>query len=109
MHLRTLLAILLTCSWLPVAGCGDEVVDEEDNLTEEEIEARIEQANYCTVASDCVDIGGKCPFGCYILVNVAEADEIEKLVDEYHSNCMYSCMAIAGIECTAGKCEVIPE
>ena len=79
----------------------------EDELSEDDIKARIDAANYCTVASDCVNVGSKCPFGCAIIVNAAEADEIEALVDDYDSNCMYDCMGLDGIECLAGKCEGI--
>jgi hypothetical protein len=37
------------------------------------IQSKINQANYCNIKSDCIDIGGKCPFGCYIYVNKEEA------------------------------------
>jgi len=35
-------------------------------IKEPHIKSSIEKANYCEMDSDCVDVGGKCPFGCYI-------------------------------------------
>ena len=44
------------------------------------IKSAIEKANYCEVDSDCVDAGGKCPFGCYAYVNKDEVEKISPLL-----------------------------
>ncbi len=76
--------------------------------TEQGIKRAIVEANYCETASDCVDVGAKCPFDCYILVNKDEAPRIKKMVDGFPSKCEYSCIAISGVECKENKCQVIP-
>lgn len=75
------------------------------NLEEKRIEKEIEAANYCDFESDCVDVGGKCPFGCYILVNKDKADYIKALVEDYDSLCVYSCIQTYGAVCANNKCE----
>lgn len=80
-----------------------------DPVSEEGIKAEIVKANYCETADDCVDVGAKCPFDCYILTNKAEALRIKKLVDAFPSQCEYSCIAIKGIECAENVCKVIPD
>lgn len=83
---------------LLLAGCS-----------ERRIQDAIDEANYCTTADECVDVGSKCPFGCYILVNEAEADRIERRVDRFVSTCVYDCAAIGGITCSdEGRCETLP-
>ena len=77
--------------------------------TEEQIKQELTEANYCETASDCVDIGSKCPFDCYILVNTAEADRMKIKVESFPSQCQYSCVAIQGVECVQNKCQATPE
>ncbi len=79
------------------------------NSAEKAIKDEITKANYCHVASDCVDVGGKCPFDCYIYVNTAEAGRIKTLVENFDSQCTYSCIAIEGVDCIDDRCVVIPE
>ena len=71
------------------------------------IRNQIYQENYCTTKDDCVNIGSKCPFGCYILVNKNEAEKIKKLVNSYESNCVYDCMYCPDFECKNGRCEPV--
>lgn len=77
--------------------------------TEARVEAAIEEASYCTDADDCVDVGSYCPFGCYIVVNEAEADHILDLIERYErqhfgSMCMYDCAMAGDITCEEGRC-----
>lgn len=76
---------------------------------EARIKEQIAEANHCETAADCVDVGGKCPFDCYIFVHKNEADRIRTLVEGYDSQCTYSCVAMNGVRCTENKCEVITD
>ena len=78
--------------------------------TTEEVEALIASANHCEVATDCVDLGTTCPFGCWTLVNAAEADEVEAAIDAFagggNTNCTFTCANRGEISCSAsGVCE----
>lgn len=77
--------------------------------SEQGIKNAIGEANYCDTKDDCVLVGSKCPFDCYIYANASEADRIRTLVDGFESTCQYSCIASDGVECVAGKCEAIPQ
>ena len=77
--------------------------------SEDEIQEEIDEAGHCTAASECVDIGTECPFGCNILVNAAEADRIRGLLEDHDESCAYDCMAPTTIQCTAGRCEMAPQ
>lgn len=74
---------------------------------EAQIKQEISKANYCDVASDCVDAGGKCPFGCYAFVNKSEVDRIKTMIEGYESTCTYSCLAMDRVDCIDHKCTVI--
>lgn len=76
---------------------------------EAQIKQEIADANYCDVAADCVDAGGKCPFDCYIFVNKNEVERIKTMVEGYESKCMYSCLMMKGVECVDHKCTVIQD
>ena len=67
------------------------------------IKSEIEKANYCNTKDDCVNAGGKCPFGCYNFVNKNEALRIKSLVDSYKSNCVYQCISCHA-DCQNNKC-----
>jgi hypothetical protein len=73
---------------------------------ENKIKSEIEKANYCETKSDCVDVGGKCPFGCYVFVNENEAERIGNLIENYESTCIYSCVALENYDCVENKCVV---
>lgn len=81
-------------------------------VTEEAVDRAIDEANYCEQVSDCVSLGSHCPFDCYVLVNAAEADRIESLIERYEAQqtweCMYDCIAIDGFACSDGTCITIP-
>ena len=76
---------------------------------EARIRSAINDANYCETKDDCVFIGAKCPFDCYIYVNTAEADRIKEMVDGYASTCQYSCVQSFGVECRNKVCKAITE
>jgi len=71
------------------------------------IKHEIKQANYCQVDSDCKDAGRKCPFGCSTYVNKNEAARINRLINSFHSNCIYGCLLCANwnIKCENNKCQ----
>src|SRR3989338_10766379 len=71
------------------------------------IAAAIERANYCETATDCVLVGSKCPFDCYIYANVNEAERITELVNNYQSSCEYSCIQSFGVECLNNVCKAM--
>ena len=77
--------------------------------TTQYIENEIEKANYCIEDSDCVDAGGKCPFGCYNYVNIVEFERISEMIESYNSKCVYGCVLCTGAKCTNGKCVEICE
>lgn len=78
-------------------------------IKESNIKSAIEKAKYCEVDSDCVDAGGKCPFGCYNYVNKNEVEQISKLIQSYDSNCMYQCVPLSEVICENNKCKEVFE
>ncbi|MBI2971833.1 MAG: hypothetical protein HYY37_05430 [Candidatus Aenigmarchaeota archaeon] len=94
-----IVALLLAISVIIVAGSG---------VSAAYVQEQINRSNYCAAEADCVDIGSKCPFGCHILVNKNEAAKVTALVNEYTSNCIYSCVETAGMRCFNSRCESIP-
>jgi len=71
------------------------------------IKREIDKANYCSAKEDCVDVGGQCPFGCYVFVNKNEAQRIGAMITSFESTCVYSCMALKDFDCISGKCQPI--
>jgi hypothetical protein len=78
-------------------------------IEESRIKVEIEKANYCEVDSDCVDAGGKCPFGCYAYVNKNEVGRISKLIGSFNSKCVYGCLACPSAVCENNKCKEVCE
>ena len=74
------------------------------SLTKQWITYQIDNANYCSIDSDCVDAGGKCPFGCYNYVNTDEGERISALLEGYESKCIYGCAFPPEVECIDGSC-----
>lgn len=73
------------------------------------IKNQISKANYCTVDSDCVDAGRKCPFGCWLYVNKNEVSGISGLVSSFDSTCIYSCLACPTAVCENNQCKEVCE
>lgn len=91
---------ILRITTLLAAGLLASCAVSDDSIREE-----IAIANTCTQASDCVDVGSYCPFGCDILVNASQADRIQSLLESHEDNsCAYDCAAISWISCEAGVC-----
>jgi hypothetical protein len=91
-------ALLLAVATLVAAGCGG-------SPSAEEIKKEIEAARPCGGDPDCVNIGGRCPFGCDIVVNRAWAERVRKLVNDYPKGCAQSCgPPPAAIVCESGLC-----
>ncbi len=78
-------------------------------IKESYIKSVIEKANYCEVDSDCVDAGGKCPFGCYLYVNKKEVEKISRLIESYDSWCIYGCASNPTVVCENKKCKEVLE
>jgi hypothetical protein len=78
-------------------------------IKESNIKSAIEKANYCEIDSDCVDAGGKCPFGCYAYVNKNEVEKISQLIQSYDSKCVYGCVSCPTSICENKKCEEVCE
>ena len=78
-------------------------------MKESNITSAIEEANYCEVDSDCVDAGGKCPFGCYVYVNINEVEKISQLIQAYDSDCVYGCVSCPAVVCENQKCQEVCE
>lgn len=91
---------LLALAILLVASCASQ---------EESIKREIESANFCETKEDCILVGSKCPFDCYIYSNAKEADRIKNLVDSYESACAYSCIMCDDVACENGKCKPVCE
>ncbi len=98
------ITIVLAVAALPVLM----IIFNKDNK-EEMIKKAILEANYCETDNDCVDAGGKCPFGCYAYVNKDEVDRIRTMIQDHNSACVYGCVTCKGVECVEGKCEEVCE
>ncbi|MGV8152290.1 MAG: hypothetical protein ACP5OG_04350 [Candidatus Nanoarchaeia archaeon] len=76
-------------------------------IKESNIKSAMEKANYCELDSDCVNAGGKCPFGCYAYVNKNEVEKISKLISSYNSKCVYGCLLCPSAVCENKKCKEV--
>ncbi len=91
-HLSPLLAVLVLTACMSA---------------EAQIKQEIAEANYCDTADDCEDAGGKCPFDCFVFVNKSEVDRIKTLVDDFESQCVYSCVALNRVDCIDHQCKPV--
>lgn len=104
-HSRMRTFFLLTVGTLAILLSGCKPAPQ----TEAAIKEELAEANYCETESDCTLIGSKCPFDCYIYVNKNEADRMKQIVDDFPSDCTYSCIQSFGVACNQGTCEAITE
>jgi len=74
-------------------------------MKELNIKSQIKKANYCEINSDCIDAGGKCPFGCYVYVNKNEVDKISNLIQSFNSKCVYGCISNSTVICEDNVCK----
>ena len=91
--------IAVFCIAFLLLGCSKETALQEE----------LEMANHCDTADDCVLLGSKCPFGCYIYANKDEAARLSGFVDKFQSNCEYSCIRCTDVKCENSKCVPICE
>ncbi|MDD4319016.1 MAG: hypothetical protein PHW10_01695 [Candidatus Peribacteraceae bacterium] len=77
--------------------------------SERQVKAELEKANRCEEAADCVLIGSKCPFDCYIYVHKDEAARMKAVVENFDAQCIYSCIQSTGVECEDNKCVAMTE
>jgi hypothetical protein len=68
------------------------------------INQEIKKAKYCEEDHDCVDAGGKCPFGCSVYVNKNEVERIGQLIDSFDLKCIYDCINCPTAVCENKKC-----
>jgi hypothetical protein len=101
--MRGIVIFVLLVSVIILGGCSQNWPSQDKSYIVKEIE----KANYCTTKEDCVDVGRKCPFGCYIYVNKDEVGRIRSLLDSYKSTCMFDCAYCPGVECKDKKCEPV--
>ncbi len=94
---------IIVLALLVLAGCS------ASPGSEAYIKQQIAEANYCETPADCIDVGGKCPFDCYIFVNSSEVDRMKEMVDGYESTCTYSCLAISGVDCVSNRCQPVQQ
>lgn len=87
---------------------GSGCVSNCDSL-KEEINAKIGQANYCSVDADCVIEYFGCPFGCGSYVNKnADTASIREQIKSYSGacgTCEYDCFEPVPPVCLNGKCQ----
>jgi len=67
---------------------------------------RIDEANYCSVDSDCVNIGSICPYGCRILINRKHDKELCEVLSKA-SRCSFMCSGSGIVKCKNYKCAYI--
>ncbi len=77
----------------------------------EEMRAFVAARQSCSSASECTNLGGSCPFGCFIPVSkrsapevTAKLDELGSRLDKAGNRCAYRCMGAPAPACVAGRC-----
>ena len=84
-------------------------------LTEQQIKAEIEDANYCNVNEDCAPVSFACPFDCNIFVNQKESTKINALLHSFvpteqnskMCSMIGACIEPVRVECKNNKCEAV--
>ena len=81
----------------------------------EEFRAFVATRQTCSNASDCTNVSGSCPFGCYVPVVKAAAPavtaKLETLatrLDKAGHRCVYRCTAPPSEACVDGRCTTAP-
>jgi hypothetical protein len=78
-------------------------------VRETRVKNAIRRANYCREDADCVDVGSKCPFGCYAYVHKNEVRKVSDIIAAYDSNCVYRCLRCPTAICQDGACKPVCE
>ncbi len=90
-----------------IAGCAALML--LTGCAEQALKLDLQEGNYCETKDDCVLIGSKCPFDCYVYANKDKAEELKERMYAFESDCEYSCIATAGVECRQNVCVAVPE
>jgi hypothetical protein len=77
-----------------------------DKDKSEKIKSLVKASNYCENDEDCKIIEAKCPFGCYVTVNKKHYNKVKKAIDNFKSECQYSCMLRKTVSCVGKKCKM---
>lgn len=96
-NMKKIIILTITFSFI-VNGC---------TLEEKKIQQQIEKARYCQTKNDCVPIAAQCPFDCHVIVNKNKAAEIEKIIMDFQSDCVYDCPLLSGFDCIDNACTAI--
>jgi hypothetical protein len=77
----------------------------------EEMRAFVAARQSCASASECTNLGGSCPFGCFLPVSKRAAPEVSAKLEELGARldkaghrCVYRCMGAPAPACVAGRC-----
>ena len=95
---RALWMVCGIAGMLWMAACG---------MSKEAIQQEIEKARTCAADQDCENVGGKCPFGCYVVVHKKDAESIRALLKGYKETCAYDCMMLDKIVCKDKMCTAV--
>jgi len=77
-------------------------------LSEDAVREEIRIAGRCSLATDCVDIGSYCPYGCSVVVHKDEAERMRRFLSgQAKSTCLYDCAQLKAITCDAGQCRAL--
>ncbi|WP_437310644.1 hypothetical protein [Sorangium sp. So ce388] len=89
------------------AGCG-----KSDEEIQEEFDAIVAESNACNDASECVYVSPGCPLQCFVAVNSAKKEYVEKearaLIDDSDGSgrtCLEGCADPGPLECAEGRCQ----
>lgn len=114
-----LLALLFVWGGCVSQPKESEPTPEEQRYAQEvaRIKGEIDKANFCEARSDCVNLGSKCPFACYIVVNKSEEATIRALVEGFAGKincglpcelgCQHHCASLLRVVCLEKKCKAI--
>ena len=95
---------------LVLPACSPSEVD-----IQKAFEERVAQSQHCESASECTLIYPGCPLGCFVAVNVDEADALadyaSELIADYESGgvaCNYGCIGAPEVDCVEQVCTLLP-
>jgi hypothetical protein len=96
---------------LGVVGCAP---SEEE--IQREFEDYVNDANACSVVSECSEVQPGCPLGCGVAVRTDRVASVERkaeeLIDEHTAGgnrCIYSCASPGTLACVDGRCGFVAQ
>ena len=69
----------------------------------------IEESRQCSSKDECVLVDSVCPYDCFVSVNAEHEDAVGDVLMSVESDCTYSCLRPAGVDCVENKCTVVNE